>query len=504
MLRTSNHSLFAAEPDLAQLMLTNPVSFTAKIRQQPNYLTHTFAQYLDTIDPLNYTSHLFNIDQVIPFAGHSLGPVFLPVLDKIMDTAVLQKKLHAGHFSSSHPEGKDNGHWFECDRHKPSLAAAKQLLGFKDNQEFIFTANGLSDNLARLLDTFFRPSKKDWLKGKNKILMLGTDFFSDQAVVASVMQRAITTAMQFEIFKKPPELDQQIIKLNPDQNGIYHTEQIITAIKLHAANIKVICLSDIVFGTGQRLELTKIFTAVKKELERHEIIVGLDLAHSIGNRAINLANFPVQIHFAVGCAYKHLCGFAGSSFGIYVNKNINLNTYPPLQGWKAAAPERVFATINRYDPTIMAHAGAVAFRLSNPPPVPLAPVQVYLNYFGQIGFEKCFNKSECLTRYLIDQLQSHLGAQIEFITPLDANQRGAMIVIRVPGLQNVQRLEERLNNNDLNGSYEIDTRPPNNIRLTAHYAYTKFAHIAAMVEKLQAVIVSELRGQLGNTIHQRK
>lgn len=81
-----------------------------------------------------------------------------------------------------------------------------------------------------------------------------------------------------------------------------------------------------VFSTGQRLDLKHIFTELKEIIEQHQIIVGLDLAHTVGNRTLMLRDLPVT--YAVGCSYKHLCGSAGSGFGIYVNKETDLkNTH---------------------------------------------------------------------------------------------------------------------------------------------------------------------------------
>lgn len=496
MLRQASSALgfFPVNPDIAHLLVSSPDQFMAVISRIPHYLSPAFARQLDAMDPLRHTAGLFNIGDVIPFAGHSLGPIFQPALDRINETAQLQKQLHAGHFPGSHPEGSKSGHWFDCDRHTEALCAARQLLGFRHDDEFLFTANGLSDNLAKLLDTFYRPGIEDWGSGKTGIAMLATDFFSDQAVVDSVLRRAIQTARRYGApVADGIASDQLVIRLQPDEKGIYRTEDIIAKIRLHAEKIQVICLSDIVFGTGQRLELHKIFAALKDDILRNRIFVGLDLAHTIGNRAVDLASFPVPVHFAVACGYKHISGFAGSGFGMYVNRDINLEEYPPLQGWKAADSGKVFATINHFDPDIMARSGAVAFRISNPPPVALIPAQSYLVYFGGIGFDKCFNKSECLTRYMIAQLRHHLEDVIEFVTPLDPAQRGAMIVFRIKGMSRVQVVEDELKKSSGDeAGYEIDVRPPNNIRLTAHYAYNKFEQIANMVRKLQLVVRREL------------
>jgi kynureninase len=197
----------------------------------------------------------------------------------------------------------------------------------------------------------------------------------------------------------------------------------------------------------------------------------------------------MPITAAVGCAYKHLSGYAGSAFGIYVNRNVDLEAYPPLQGWKAADPSKVFGKINSYDASIMdQQAGATAFRTSNPPPLALLPAQTFLSEFGKIGFDKCFNKSECLTRYLIMQLQHHLGDKIEIITPLDPKQRGATIAVRVIEGENVQVIEEKLKK----AGFEVDSRPPNILRMTAHYGYTKFTHINRFVTSLKKVLDKKL------------
>jgi kynureninase len=482
---------------LSELMVSDPGQFMAVISRNPDYLSRDFARKLDKLDnELTHTNKLFAIDEVYPFAGHSLGPVFIPVKENINATIDLQKRLHDGHFKHSHPDGQANGHWFDCDRHQPSLNAVKQLLGFKNDDEFVFTANGLSDNLGKLLDTFFRLGEEDWKRGKTKIAMLATDFFSDQATIVSVVKRQIATAVKYEQFDSGNIIHPQsmILKIRADKNGIYHTEKLIEEIRKHAEELQIICLSEVVFNTGQRLDLHKIFTELKEVIEENHIMIGLDLAHTVGNRAINLSGFPVRIDFAVGCAYKHLCGPPGSSFGIYVNEKLDLKNYPPIQGWKSADSAKVFATINQYDESIMAQSGAVAFRTSNPPPLALIPAQTFLTYFGKIGFDKCFNKSECLTQYLLAQLSLHLSNHIEFITPLDPAQRGAMIVFRIKGLDDINIIEEKLKTPDaFRYGYEVDTRAPNNMRLTAHYAYTTFEQIAAMVQKLRLVIHLELQ-----------
>jgi len=471
-----------------ELLISDPDKFMESLKTESKEydLSMATAKKIDSEDPLSCTADLFVIKKgLIPFAGHSLGPSFKPVLEKIISTVKLHEELHAGHFPESHPEGNQSGHYFDCDLYAPALKGAQQILGFKEMREFIFTASGLSQNLGMLLDTFLAPKEIDWVSGKTKIMLLESEFFSDQSIATSVMKRKLKTADNDGCFnkRKKPELADQILKIKPNHKGIYNTEDIIAAIRRDAAKLQVICLPGIVFNTCQRLELDKIFAAVKDVIDYYQIKVILDLAHTVGNRSINLEALPVTA--AVGCGYKHLCGYAGSGFGIYVNRKVDLLEYPPIQGWKAADPSKVFGLINSYDDAIMEHkGGATAFRTSNTPPIALLPVQTFLAHFNQIGFEKLFNKSECLTRYLIAQLQHHLGDQIEIITPLDSEQRGATIAINIKAGLDVRQIEEQLKT----AGFEVDTRPPNIIRMTAHYAYTKFADICEFVLQLKKVL----------------
>lgn len=335
---------------LEDLLITNPTQFMLELAAQPDFLSSEMARRLDIIDPLAYTSSMFDIRKLIPLAGHSLGPLFEPALEAIRATHELQKeKLHAGHFAHSHPDGRQSGNWFECDRHRPALEAAREVLGFAEWHEFNFTAAGLSENLGTIMDTLFRLTKKDWEQGKTKIAMLKTEFFSDQAIAASVMKRAIRTAKDFDIFEKreEPKVSDEVLKITPDQKGIYDEQEITAFIKKNADKIRMICLSAIVFNTGQCLNLGLILKSLRDIIKENNIHVILDLAHTVGNRPINLEALEV-VTAAVGCGYKHLSGSAGTSFGIYVNRHVDFEKYPTIQGWKSAYPDKVFSLINSF------------------------------------------------------------------------------------------------------------------------------------------------------------
>ncbi|MFJ1268256.1 hypothetical protein ACD661_06785 [Legionella lytica] len=473
--------------ELIQALTTNPDEFIRILSENPQGFSLEYAAYLDEIDPLKSTHELFAYDDLIPFAGHSLGPVFKPAVAELERINQLQAmQLHEGHFS----ETKDaSGNWFDCDIEQDAISAMQAMLGFSEPYEFLFTQEGLSANLGRLLDTFYRPTLTDWQSGRTAICHLGKEFFSDQAIIESVLKRGVQQAKNLGVFANsisPPKPEQLSLKILPDEKGLYSEEAIIAFIKKNVDQIQIIHLSDVVFSTGQRLDLQHIFTELKDLIAHHQIIVGLDLAHTVGNRTLMLCNLPVT--YAVGCSYKHLCGSAGSGFGIYVNKETDLEKYPPLQGWKAAVSEKVFAVIDGYDAQIMMSKGAWAFRCSNPSPVALAPVKTYAKAMGQLGWDKLQTKSECLTRYMRWVLQQQMGKHIEWITPEEPAQRGAMLVFRLHGIDDVSEVETLLKQKSELGRFEIDVRPPNNIRVTAHYGYTRFADIYKMILSLKHVI----------------
>lgn len=473
--------------ELIEAMIANPDEFIRLISRDSDGFSMEYAASLDIIDPLKKLHELFEYSGLTPFAGHSLGPVFKPAVKEIERIIQLQStQLHEGHFSETSEQG---GNWFDCDIEEEAIKAMQAMLGFSDPCEFLYTQEGLSSNLGRLIDTFYRPTLTDWQSGKTGICHLGKEFFSDQAVIESILKRGIQTAKHFGVFSDSrliPSPSSLALKILPDEKGLYSEETMIAFITKNADQIQILHLSDLVFSTGQRLDIPYILTELKDVIAKHHIIVGLDLAHTVGNRILNIQELPVT--YAVGCGYKHICGSAGSGFGIYVNKNTDLEKYPPIQGWKAADSEKVFGLIDDFDAKIMMQKGAWAFRCSNPSPAALAPVKAYMKMMSQIGWDKLYAKSECLTRYMRVLIQQHLGNKIEWITPDDPKKRGAMLVFRVKGINDVRQIETLLKQSSELGRFEIDVRPPNNIRVTAHYGYTQFTDIHKMISRLTHVV----------------
>jgi len=478
-------------PSLGQSIISNPDEFEIAWKKEPDYLSAEVADKLDEADPLNDTPNLFERRKTKAMAAHSFSYPLKETLENIKKMHMLQANLlHDVHFDK-HPDFKDSGHCFDRDRYKPALLSAQELLGFEDECEFNFTQNGMTDNLGKLMSTFLKVSKREWENDKRKIVMLGTEFNADQTMAHSTMGGVIADGQRSETKEASSrKSEDEILKIPHGENGVYDTQTIIDFIKSNADKTKMICLPDVVFNTLQRLELNKIFDATRDVIEKNKIIVLLDLAHGFANRKIDLKSMPV--HGAVMCGYKHLPGgYDGTPVGFVVKRSLDLkNEFHPQQGWKANDSKKVWDHISGFNRDIAFTEGAVAFRTSNPMTLALLPAQTSLTTFGKIGWTKLFNKSECLTRYLLAQLQEHLVKtnQIEIITPLDPKQRGAGIALKMKNGLDVRAIEHKLKER----GFEVDTRPPV-MRVTAHYAHTTFADVHQFVQTFKLVVDKMLK-----------
>ncbi|CAG2182361.1 unnamed protein product, partial [Oppiella nova] len=108
-------------------------------------------------------------------------------------------------------------------------------------------------------------------------------------------------------------------------------EDILELIDREGDEVKVALLPAIQYYTGQLLDIKKLTKACQDK----GIIVGVDLAHAVGNVPIYLSEWNVD--FAAWCTYKYLNSGAGGIGGIFVNEKFTekggCETFPMLQGW---------------------------------------------------------------------------------------------------------------------------------------------------------------------------
>src|SRR5262249_55022794 len=125
--------------------------------------------------------------------------------------------------------------------------------------------------------------------------------------------------------------------------------------------------------------------------------------------------------------------------------------------------------------------GADGWQLSNPPILSLAPVRASLALFDEATMPALRARSERLTGYLIDLLDTLPSSRCELITPREPARRGAMVSLRVPDRpRDVQKALEA-------AGVVCDFREPDIIRAAPVPLYNTFAEVWAFARALAAV-----------------
>jgi kynureninase len=210
-----------------------------------------------------------------------------------------------------------------------------------------------------------------------------------------------------------------LIKLKPrDGEVIIRSEDIIKVIEENSETASLIMLGGVNYYTGQVFDM-KLIT---HEAHKHNIVVGFDLAHAVGNIELFLNEWGVD--FAVWCSYKYLNSGPGSVAGVFIHEKHHNNNLERFAGWWGHDKESRFKMPDKFIPINTAEG----WQLSNPPILSLAAVRASLSIFDEVGMRALIKKSKILTSYL-DYLLSQIETdRINIITPDD---RGCQISISV-------------------------------------------------------------------------
>ena len=262
--------------------------------------------------------------------------------------------------------------------------------------------NTLSVNLHLMMVSFYRPENR-----RNKIIIEADAFPSDIYAVESHLSH------------HGLDPTESLIKLKPrDGEVIIRSEDIIKVIEENSETASLIMLGGVNYYTGQVFDM-KLIT---HEAHKHNIVVGFDLAHAVGNIELFLNEWGVD--FAVWCSYKYLNSGPGSVAGVFIHEKHHNNNLERFAGWWGHDKESRFKMPDKFIPINTAEG----WQLSNPPILSLAAVRASLSIFDEVGMQALIQKSKILTSYL-DYLLSQIETdRINIITPDD---RGCQISISV-------------------------------------------------------------------------
>jgi kynureninase len=410
-----------------------------------------FALDLDAHDPLGRCRELFHLPRrpdgrpLIYLCSHSLG------LQPRAVRALMEQELDnwarlgvEGHFKGPTP-------WYTYQELLRGPAA--RLVGALPHE--VILMNGLTVNLHLMLETFYRPRA-----GRACILMEEPTFPSDLYAVKSHLRR----------HGLDPAAALLTLKPRPGEETL-RAEDIEELLTHHGNEIALVFLSAVNFFTGQAFDLPALAAAAR----RHGCVVGIDLAHAVGNMPLQLHDW--QVDFAVWCNYKYICAGPGAIAGCFVHEDHGRNLdLPRLAGWWGNDPATRFRM--QLQPEFVAYPGADGWQVSNPPVLALVPLRAALGVYEDVGLPALRRRSECLTaylEYLLDQLPAD---RFEVITPRDPARRGCQLSMLVH--DRPRELFQTLEEQGIIG----DFRQPNVVRVAPVPLYNTFHEVYTFARTL--------------------
>jgi kynureninase len=422
--------------------------------------TLDYARRADQSDPLRTFRSRFALPrdahgaELLYFGGHSLG--LLPLAARALVNEELDDwgKLGVfGHEAARRP-------WIPY--HENLTAGLQHLTGARASE--VIAMNSLTVNIHMMLASFYRPAGV-----RTRIVIEAGAFSSDRHAVAS------------QIAWHGLDPRRELVELAPaaGEDLIPHAD-IEAYLEKSGEEVALVLWPGVQFRTGQAFDIARLTRAAR----RAGCVIGVDLAHSIGNLQLSLHDDDVD--FAVWCSYKYLNAGPGAIGGAFINER-HVNTRPRLSGWWG------HESLTRFEmkPEFRAQVGAAGWAVSNPPVLATAPLIASLDLFQEARIERLRAKSIELTGYL-EFLLGRLaaagargaggapGAGVQLISPRDPAARGCQLSFRIPGAGRGAKVFAWLSANGV----ACDWREPDVIRVAPIPLYNSFEDVFRFSERL--------------------
>ncbi len=345
-----------------------------------------------------------------------------------------------GHFEAKNP-------WMPY--HEFLTGAMARVVGAKPIEVVIM--NTLTTNLHLLMVSFYRPTRT-----KYKILIESDAFPSDRYAVESQLHFHGFDPKEGIVEWKPPK-GKELLEI----------EDLQAILEEQGDEIAMLLIGGVNYYTGQYLNLKKISDLG----HAHQCMVGIDLAHGVGNIQPELHKSGVD--FAAWCTYKYLNSGPGSLGGLFVHeKHAHNKELKRFSGWWSHNKKTRFNMRQEFD--LM--PGAEGYQLSNPPILSMAAIKASLDIFDEIGMDVLREKSRKLTGYLEFLIKEIDTDRIKIITPSHPDERGCQLSIQV------QNADKSLHQYLTEHHIITDWREPDVIRFAPVPLYTSFEDVFNMVE----------------------
>lgn len=401
-----------------------------------------FAKEMDRLDKLGYLRERFYLNEnEIYMDGNSLGLSSKDSEEALLDVFNVWKKEGIKIW------GTREGYFFNLSRN--IAKKLKSLINADENE--IIVMGSITTNIHQALATFYKPTKERY-----KILVDELNFPTDIYATKSIIEL------------KGLDVDDVLVKVKSNDSRTIREEDIIEKMD---DDVALILLPSVLYRSAQLLDM-KLIT---KKAHDRGIIIGWDLAHSIG--AIPHDFKKIEPDFAVWCSYKYLSAGPGATAGMYINKR-HFNKSAGLKGWFGSKDESQFLMSHDFDQDTDANG----WLLGSHNMFSMAPIDGVLNIFSEAKIENIRSKSLHITAYLmylIDNKLTQYGYSVG--NPRENHRRGGHVSLEH---DEAYRISLALRDNNVIPDY----REPNVIRLAPTALYNTYEDVYNLVGILEKII----------------
>ncbi|OCA84043.1 kynureninase [Bacillus sp. FJAT-27225] len=405
--------------------------------------TIEYAQQLDR-NSMTFREEFYIKEGTYYMDGNSLG-----LLSKRAEKTLL---LSLDDWKNLGIDGWMSGHqpWFDFSEKLGAMTAP--LIGAKPEETIV--TGSITRNIHQILATFYKPEGK-----RTKIVAGELDFSSDIYAIKS----------QLQLHGLDP--NEHLVLVKSHDSRTIDEADIISAM---TDEVAIVWMPSVLYRSGQLLDMELL----AKEAHSRNILIGFDLAHSIGALPHSMHDWCVD--FAVWCNYKYLNSGPGGVGGLFVHERHH-GRAPGLAGWFSSSKDKQFDLELE-----LTHAqSAGAFQIGTPHILSAAPLLGSLEIFAEAGIENLRAKSLEMTDYMMQLIEvdlSNFGFTIG--NPREDERRGGHVCLEHDEAARICKA--------LKDHHVIpDFRFPNVIRLAPAALYTTFEDIWETIQILKSVMVNE-------------
>lgn len=405
--------------------------------------TKEYAQQLDQ-NRMTFRNEFYIKEGTYYMDGNSLG-----LLSKRAEKTLLLSLEDWKHLGI---DGWTSGHqpWFDFSEKLGALTAP--LIGAK--QEETIVTGSITTNIHQIIATFYKPEGK-----RTKIVADELDFPSDIYAIKSQMQ----------LHGLDP--NEHLVLVKSHDSRTINEADIISAM---TDEVAIVWLPSVLYRSGQLLGMELL----TKEAHKRNILIGFDLAHSIGALPHSMHDWDVD--FAVWCNYKYLNSGPGAVGGLFVHERHHGKS-PGLAGWFSSNKKKQFDL----ELELTHGHSAGAFQIGTPHILSTAPLLGSLEIFEEAGIENIREKSLEMTEYMMNLIETELS-DFEFTigNPRENERRGGHVCLEHSEAARICKA--------LKDHHVIpDFRAPNVIRLAPIALYTTFEEIWETIQIIKRIMVNE-------------